>query len=441
MKLRIFKSDHGDCLLLQSDGHNILCDGGLAKSMRNHVRKPLARLVNDNGGRIDAAYVSHIDQDHISGVLQLLEDAVEWKVHDFHEANGDRMRNPEAPRPPEIKALWHNSFRDQVGDNVDNIGDLLAAATPILQATGIDWLQREAHGLQNMAASIPEALLVSRYAQPELLDIPINVLPGETGPAGLLFRTDGQPAKSFHVGTMKITIVGPSEKALADLRDGWNTWLESDAGENGLNRVNDEIRDQLDRFANSDMAGSPFDLSNWNGIKGFEGVSPPNVASLVLMVEENGKRLFLTGDAHHDHLIEDLTASGYMDDGHLHLDALKIQHHGSEKNTDANFVRRVSADHYLFCGDGSHGNPEPEVLKLYYQSRMSDDPAIHALAPRAQGRKFTFWFSTHSSDLPSATKKRKNFEEVEKLVEEMERDAGGRLKIQYTKRNYRTLEL
>ncbi len=439
MKLRIFQSEHGDCLLLQGDGSNVLCDGGLYKSMRNHVRRPLANLVKANGGQIDAVYVSHIDQDHISGVLQLLRDAVEWRVFDFHQANGDtEVGRPRVPRPPEIKALWHNSFRDQVGENAGEIGDLLAAAAPVLRGTGVRDFVREAHEIGNVAASIREALEVSRYAKPSFLDIPVNVLPGESGPGKLLFRDDAP--RTFSIGTLMFTLVGPSKTALENLKKGWINWLEHDKGVKGVRAVRKKIKDQLDRFATGELTDSPFALYKWNGIESFEGVSAPNIASLVLMAEEDGKRILLTGDAQHDKLLEDLAATRFLDDGYCHLSALKVAHHGSENNTDRNFAKTVSADHYVFCGNGSHGNPEPEVLEIYFQSRLGSTNR-RALAPEAQGRPFTFWFSTNSKELPRDSDEHQNFVETEKLVDRMIDRSGGLLRAEYVRRDYRTLSL
>lgn len=439
MKLRIFQSEHGDCLLLQGDGTNILCDGGLGKSMKKHVRRPLAELVAENGGALDAVYVSHLDQDHIQGVQYLMRDAVEWMVYDYHQAQGnDGVREPRIPRPPEMKALWHNSFRDQVGENAGEIGDLLAAAVPALRSTGIDAFLHEAHELQNIAASIPQALEVSRYAQPDFLDIPINVLPGQLGPGKLLMR--GDDLVQFTIGTLDFTLIGPSKPALKNLRDGWNNWLETSKGERGVQRVNERIRKQLDRFAAGEWSGSPFDLYDWNGIDAFKGVTAPNVASLVFMVEENGHRVLLTGDAQQDKLTEDLEATGYLENGYCHLSVLKVAHHGSEHNTDASFAKAVSADHYVFCGNGENGNPEPEVLRHYYDSRIGPS-SKRALAPEAQDRPFTFWFSTNSSELPGQSDRRKNFEETERLVAEMIEGSNGQMRAEFVRRDYRTLTI
>src|SRR5829696_7201563 len=108
MKLRIFQSSKGDCLLLEgADGKHVLCDGGMRSSMKEHVRGELGKL-REAGKKLDYVYVSHIDQDHISGVLQLLEDEFEWQLYDFHNTNGNSIKLPKVPRPPEIGGIWHN---------------------------------------------------------------------------------------------------------------------------------------------------------------------------------------------------------------------------------------------------------------------------------------------------------------------------------------------
>src|SRR5687768_8678759 len=112
MKLKIFESNDGDCLLLESrDGRRILCDGGRTASMQAHVRDELGKLRKANK-KIDIAYISHVDNDHITGVLALLQDELAWRVHDFRARNGSKKSAPAFPRPPQIGTVWHNAFRD-----------------------------------------------------------------------------------------------------------------------------------------------------------------------------------------------------------------------------------------------------------------------------------------------------------------------------------------
>ncbi len=173
---------------------------------------------------------------------------------------------------------------------------------------------------------------------------------------------------------MRFTIVGPGEQELTDLKTGWVNWLRDNK-----TRVRDlrrELKRRIDEFSNG-TPGSPFDLGGWNGIPDFKHVTAPNVASLMFMVEEDGKRLLLTGDSQQEKILTGLQQTGFLGNQGLHVDVLKVQHHGSEHNMDPHFARQVSADHYVFCGNGLNGNPNPEVIDFVFNSRRG--------APRRAG--------------------------------------------------------
>jgi hypothetical protein len=81
-------------------------------------------------------YVSHIDQDHISGVLQMMDDEVAWRIHDFQLAHDNPgHKEPDAPRPPKVKAIWHNAFHQQITKNSKKIEDMLAASAAVLSGS------------------------------------------------------------------------------------------------------------------------------------------------------------------------------------------------------------------------------------------------------------------------------------------------------------------
>ncbi|MFF5445583.1 ComEC/Rec2 family competence protein [Streptomyces sp. NPDC012888] len=116
IRLRMLPAQDGDCLLLEyGDGdfvRRILFDGGRRGTYRR-IRPLLAGL----DGPVDVLVVTHVDQDHILGVLALLDD-------------------PE--RPVEIGDVWFNGF-DHLHDRevfgaVD--GELLTSA---LLAQGLSW--------------------------------------------------------------------------------------------------------------------------------------------------------------------------------------------------------------------------------------------------------------------------------------------------------------
>jgi hypothetical protein len=94
----------------------------------------------------------------------------------------------------------------------------------------------------------------------------------------------------------------------------------------------------------------------------------------------------------------------------------------------------------VFCGNGSHGNPEREVLEMFFNSRLGHAGQL-ALAPRARGRDFTFWFSTSSAQLSAHSRARKNFEDRERLVADLVSRSGGRMHAEFNDGDAITLAL
>ena len=163
MKLTIFQSDKGDCLLLTGrDGKRVLVDGGMADSYTEHVASALGQLAAQNK-KLDVVYVSHIDQDHISGVLRMMGDLVDWRVHDHQKKTGHPSpKIPKSVRPPEVRAIWHNAFHELVGDNAGPIADMLAASAAILSGGDDAGMLELADAHQELATSVGEAIHLSR---------------------------------------------------------------------------------------------------------------------------------------------------------------------------------------------------------------------------------------------------------------------------------------
>src|SRR6185436_17843553 len=116
-------------------------------------------------------------------------------------------------------------------------------------------------------------------------------------------------------------------------------------------------------------------------------VTPPNLASLTLLAEQNGQSILLTGDARGDQIVDGLRATGRLNGPTITVDVLKVPHHGSENNIDSDFCDAVIAKDYVFCGNGEHLNPDLRVVEMMGRRRMN-----------APGN-FKFWFN--SSDAVS----------------------------------------
>jgi hypothetical protein len=92
--------------------------------------------------------------------------------------------------------------------------------------------------------------------------------------------------------------------------------------------------------------------------------------------------MLLTGDARGDKILKGLEFTGLVKKGGtLEVDLLKVPHHGSSNNLDDDFFERVVADHYVFSGNGEHGNPERESLEMLFKARGKKRFTVHLTYP------------------------------------------------------------
>lgn len=402
MKIEIFPSGSGDCLMVTSrDGRRLLADAGMPDAYDAFIAKPLSRL-RDAGEKIDVAYVSHIDRDHIGGVLRLLDHEVKWRAFEHSQSRGGRMRQPKVPRPPAVEQIWHNAFLEDIErTQAVDIGAALASSAGILSGLNAAQLDPAAASLADsvrmLSLSVGDAIEVNWRIGPDQLGIPLN--PDFNGEL-----MTARPDRPISIGSLTIRVLGPTTTQLRELRREWIEWLG-------------KSQDQIDRLKrrhqrDADAIGaavSPLalaELSRAFALAVEKDVTPPNLASLVLLVEEDdGRRLLLTGDAGDQSLLDYLAGSHMLDaDGQMEVDVLKVPHHGAHNSYSEGFVRQVRAQHYIFCGDGEHHNPEPEVVAGYIDAVRK--------APLDGGRKATFWFNW-SSD--RATNFKDHWDEVEGL--------------------------
>jgi len=402
MRIEVFPSASGDCVLVtSSDDKRLLADAGLPEAYDAFIARQLGKL-RDQQKPIDVAYVSHIDRDHIGGMLRMLDHEMKWRVFDHMQKKGRKFRQPKVPRPPEIGQIWHNAFLDDIAKTeAVQLGTALAASANAmagLNAAGLGTPDavRRAERVEMLALSVGDGIEVNWRIGKDQLDIPLNPAFG----GELMVARPGQPIR---LGSLTITVLGPTGKQLKELRKDWIAWLKKSKEQLA------KLRNQHKRDVEDLRSGlPPLDVARLSREMAFaieKDVTPPNLASLVLLVEENGRRLLLTGDAGDESLLEYFEAAGLMGaGGKLEVDVLKVPHHGADNSFSDSFVDRVRAANYIFCGDGEHHNPEPEVVKGYLRAVKAN--------PLSTGGPTRFWFNWSTA---RATKHLELWQEVESM--------------------------
>jgi hypothetical protein len=330
LSLEVLKAKKGDCLLLHygADDERKLwvIDGGPSGVYKPALKKRLDALRGGAPLEIALLMVSHHDDDHIKGVLELCEELETAKAQ-------------QTALPYVIHNLWHNSFQNLV-DLDDDDGD--DAIVPASLEAGFGGTEHD----RAMLASVDQGHRLGAFAR--LFDWPVNRAFAKKI-AGF-----GQvpPPNLASFAPLAITMVGPMQTEVDALREVYRKFLEKRAA---------------GKLAEADAV-----------LAAYADSSPANLSSIVALVELDGKTILLTGDARGDTVLEALRELDLIGPGKvLKVDVLKLPHHGSDRNVEPDFFENIHADHYVFCGDGSHVNPERETLAMLFGARGTAAFTLH----------------------------------------------------------------
>lgn len=350
----------GDALILHcgddEEPHWMLIDGGTG--VWGDFLRPRLEEIREEFGLsqlpLDVVMVSHIDDDHINGVLPLMKSVA-------------RDTSPHFT----VDTLWHNSFDKLVGTASEEIVGMLDAE-PSVDEGGV--------------ASVKQGIQLKDYADEAIAKGRLTLNGFFRGnadfPALVIANQDN--VRPFDVGEsgVRFTVLSPNSKRLREYQERWDQELK-----------------KLKLAEDVDAAGRAASVGalNPNDAFTFEDDSPYNLASIVVLAEKDGRRILLTGDATGADVLEGLVLAGHMpreallDQAGLdadradpkrpvarfHVDLLKVPHHGSPNNVTTGFFRRVTADHYVISGNGEHGNPNPHTLEMLREARGDEAFTIH----------------------------------------------------------------
>jgi hypothetical protein len=357
--LDVLRARKGDCLMLhygpEDDPRLILIDGGPSNVYKPHL-KPRIEQVHEARGLdekdplpVDVVMVSHVDDDHIKGILDLTKE--------------QRGKNP--PLRLEVTSLWHNSFDDllntkpgelmvetaSLGGGAAGGGGTFDSGT-VLASIGKSALADDVEDEEKMHAyevlsSIPQGRTLRDDAK--ALGWKLN----HKFKGKLILAS--KASKPVTLDGLKVTVVGPLQPELLALQKEHDKWLKAQK-----------------KKKSSEAA-----------LAAFSDESISNLSSIVVLVELKGKSILLTGDARGDKTLDGLKLTGILGkSGKRHVNILKVPHHGSDNNMETSFFKKVTADHYVFSGDGEHGNPERNTLQMLLDARGADtDYTIHLTYP------------------------------------------------------------
>ena len=332
--LEALRAKKGDALLLHYRGDGgerelFVIDGGPGGVWEDQLEGRLEHQRDQRGDplRIRLLMVSHIDDDHINGVLDLTR-----KLRTQRQGRQELSYR--------IQSLWHNSFDDILGNESD---EMFTASADLSTAS----IAAEATGAA-ASMGLGPALVIQSVPQGRTLRDDAALLNFAINPPfdGLVIAGDGTAIEPPWAAGLETVVVGPIPERVKKFQEEWDKILEK----KGLGQ---DVSVEAAAFADRNVF---------------------NMASISVLVRAAGKEMLLTGDARGDHLLEGMKRAGLLDAGEKrHVDLLKVPHHGSRNNVTEGFFRQITADHYVFSGNGEHGNPPPDTLKMLFGARRDDD--------------------------------------------------------------------
>jgi hypothetical protein len=334
----------GDCLLLRYPGPDgkerlWIVDGGPRSdkgvTVWNQVLLPRLKEINPATPLpVALGMVSHIDDDHINGIQKVTES----------------LRNATPARPAAVRfaRFWFNSFDKLVGPMPG--GAAGEAHTAALQATV---------GSLDEFLNVPgedtdhSKLLMQSVGQGNRLasDLRALQLDGNQPVGDFVAAKPGQ--KKINIEGAQVTILGPLQNRLDDLREEWAKALSKPTKKAKQAALQELFlpEKKLDK-------------------------SVPNLSSIVVLVEVGGRKLLLTGDAHGGDVVKAWQALG-LGNGPVALDVVKLPHHGSIRNITSEFVDFFAADHYVFSADGKHDNPDAPAVEAIVKAHGARPVTLH----------------------------------------------------------------
>ena len=183
-------------------------------------------------------------------------------------------------------------------------------------------------------ASVGQGADLRNYAK--VVGLPVN--PGFIGD---LVCPGAGPSDPFKLGDLELHVVGPLPDQLAELR----------------------------KLFAKELPKGPA-----SALAAYTDTSVPNLSSIVVLARFKGKTVLLTGDARGDSIIAGLKQAKLLDaQGKIKIDVLKMQHHGSDRDTADDFFTTIIADHYVASADGQYENPDRPTLEMLVKARAKTD--------------------------------------------------------------------
>jgi len=344
--LKILPASYGDCFLLtikdKEKNINILIDGGLAQTYDRYL-KQLLRELGKKGEKLDIVINTHIDSDHIKGLISFLKDN-----------NKDKFI--------EIGDFWFNGL-EQIISNYPNT----ESKSDIKDEKIIDNIIRK--GYEDEFQQTEEISLKEGVSLSGLIEYGGYNHNKVSGGKAIIDVLDNVKVSE----NVSIKIIAPNKDDLIRLEAKWFDELESknfyfttpksEKLMTSFEFLVSRLKTYYDSFKSK--VSSAEDIGLYLSELDKEDTSMVNGSSVAFVLEVYDKKFLFLGDA----IVKDREKCKIIQNlideygDNLEFELIKLPHHGSNCNITKDFINLTNAKEYIIStNSGRHGHPDLDVI-------------------------------------------------------------------------------
>lgn len=310
MNIKFLKANNGDSILIKFKGEdnkniNILIDGGMPQTYYNSDYNDYGDLfdviedIKENKEKINLLILTHIDNDHIGGILKWIE--LDNNAHQL------------------IDKVWFNSGKTIAEYFSEKENEDLNVFLNIFNTTetSIKQGKKFENYIENNNIWDKEIIKSGKIADNNRFEI--KVLSPDNLSLEKLLKEHKKPKHNYYTGSNK------------------NDWSKN-------------IIDFIDEEENN-----KFKFEKDNSVSNGSSIS-------FLLTLDDYNFLFLA-DSHPEVILTSLVKLGYDKKNPIKVDFLKVSHHGSHKNTNKELLEVIDTNNYIISTSSEfHNHPDKRTL-------------------------------------------------------------------------------
>jgi beta-lactamase superfamily II metal-dependent hydrolase len=359
--IKIFPASYGDCILVsineQERCFNILIDGGLAKTYEKTLKKELG-IISQKNQHLDLLINTHIDADHINGLISLIK-----------ENNEKKYIN--------IKEIWFNGLEQIATQYPQNITDIPIQDDVLiineLNSKGYeDEFQKTEEIGPTEGVSFSGLIAYGEYCH--------NAISSGKAITDCLGKIEISK-------NIKIRIINPNIETLGKLEIEWFEELAKMGFQFSISKSMqlvssfEFIVSRLKKYYESYRQ----EISSIESLESFLSdlekidTSVVNGSSISFVIEAYDKKFLFLGDAiirekGECNIINNLI--NYYGEGAL-FDVIKLPHHGSNYNISKDFISLFKAKEYIVSSNSAKfGHPDMDVIANIILENRNEEKII-----------------------------------------------------------------